>query len=120
VVEEFLDGEEASFFALVNGEESIALATAQVCFLCLTSRTWPDKTPASTPVGASRIDMRNTDCPLHIHTSCVIIRIKHMHDACVRVHMLPFVLGFVRIDLRNWQRIESYHVRSCPGPQSHF
>eukprot|EP00200_Dunaliella_tertiolecta_P004333 CAMPEP_0202353260 /NCGR_PEP_ID=MMETSP1126-20121109/9099_1 /ASSEMBLY_ACC=CAM_ASM_000457 /TAXON_ID=3047 /ORGANISM="Dunaliella tertiolecta, Strain CCMP1320" /LENGTH=470 /DNA_ID=CAMNT_0048945587 /DNA_START=40 /DNA_END=1452 /DNA_ORIENTATION=+ len=29
IVEEFLDGEEASFFALVNGEESIAMAAAQ-------------------------------------------------------------------------------------------
>jgi len=30
VVEEFLDGEEASFFALIDGETCIALASAQV------------------------------------------------------------------------------------------
>jgi hypothetical protein len=30
VVEEFLDGEEASFFALVNGEECVPLIAAQV------------------------------------------------------------------------------------------
>src|SRR5690606_30236294 len=29
VVEEFLDGEEASFFALVDGRHAVALATAQ-------------------------------------------------------------------------------------------
>ena len=32
IVEEFLDGEEASFFALVNGEESVSMATVQVRF----------------------------------------------------------------------------------------
>jgi hypothetical protein len=30
IVEEFLDGEEASFFALVDGETCVALASAQV------------------------------------------------------------------------------------------
>lgn len=30
VIEEFLDGEEASFFALVNGEECVPLIAAQV------------------------------------------------------------------------------------------
>lgn len=30
VVEEFLDGEEASFFALIDGETCVALASAQV------------------------------------------------------------------------------------------
>lgn len=30
VVEEFLDGEEASFFALIDGENCVALASAQV------------------------------------------------------------------------------------------
>ena len=30
IVEEFLDGEEASFFALVNGEEIVPMASAQV------------------------------------------------------------------------------------------
>ena len=29
VVEEFLDGEEASFFALIDGERCLALASAQ-------------------------------------------------------------------------------------------
>jgi hypothetical protein len=29
VVEEFLDGEEASFFALIDGESAVALASAQ-------------------------------------------------------------------------------------------
>lgn len=31
VVEEFLDGEEASFFALLDGHTCLALASAQVC-----------------------------------------------------------------------------------------
>ena len=30
VIEEFLDGEEASFFALVDGEDCVILASAQV------------------------------------------------------------------------------------------
>lgn len=29
VIEEFLDGEEASFFALIDGEDCVALASAQ-------------------------------------------------------------------------------------------
>jgi hypothetical protein len=37
VVEEFLDGEEASFFALIDGEAAVPLASAQVCrAVCLT------------------------------------------------------------------------------------
>lgn len=34
VIEEFLAGEEASFFALVNGEECVPLIAAQVKFVC--------------------------------------------------------------------------------------
>lgn len=30
-MEEFLDGEEASFFALIDGETCIPLASAQAC-----------------------------------------------------------------------------------------
>ena len=37
MVEDFLDGEEASFFALLDGNTCLALASAQVCtVLCLT------------------------------------------------------------------------------------
>ena len=31
MIEEFLDGEEASFFALVDGEKVVPLIAAQVC-----------------------------------------------------------------------------------------
>lgn len=45
VVEEFLDGEEASFFALIDGETCVALASAQVDFFFLFTAhgRWPFK-----------------------------------------------------------------------------
>lgn len=43
VVEEFLDGEEASFFALIDGPNAVALASAQVRMFC-TRRGWGCRT----------------------------------------------------------------------------
>lgn len=36
-MEEFLEGEEASFFALIDGESCVALASAQVMILLFSS-----------------------------------------------------------------------------------
>lgn len=45
VIEEFLDGEEASFIVMVDGEHVLPMATSQ------TTSAWAMATPARTPAG---------------------------------------------------------------------
>lgn len=98
VVEEFLDGEEASFFALLDRHTCLALASAQVCM------SYQQSCLFSVCHVLESADIITAVLHLHEHTSSHIFMLSHTPQAWLLVVSLARPLCF---SVTSWHTYEA-------------